>query len=218
MWIEKNGPLILLISTYLIHADVVEIQPFTFPNNINEGQRVQTTCGVTKGKGDLNFFWKKDGQPIESNTVWTIYSLPAASMFMINNATVENTGNYTCIVRSTSSEDDFTATLIVRGPPKWLKEPADLAVAAGDNATLECRAYGNPDTSFTWKRSRDEKKTWHEIEDPYVKMDSKGTLAFYNIRVNDAGHYSCEVKNGLGTLHKTITLKVKGKYTFFFII
>ncbi|XP_067138822.1 cell adhesion molecule Dscam1-like isoform X1 [Centruroides vittatus] len=208
MRIEKRS-LILLLSAYLVHADVVEIQPFSFPKNIDEGQRVQTTCAIRKGKGDLSFSWKKDGQPIESNTMWTIYSHEMASMFMINNASVESTGNYTCMVRSASSEDAYTAALIVTGPPKWLKEPTDLAVAAGDNATLECQAYGNPDTSFTWKRSRDDKKTWQDIEDGHMKIETKGTLTFYNIRVTDAGYYNCEVTNGLGTLQKTIVLKVK---------
>lgn len=38
-------------------------------------------------------------------------------------------------------------------PPRWRLEPNDVAVAAGQDVTLQCQADGYPKPTITWKKA-----------------------------------------------------------------
>lgn len=44
-------------------------------------------------------------------------------------------------------------------PPRWRLEPNDVAVAAGQDVTLQCQADGYPKPTITWKKAVGKKKT-----------------------------------------------------------
>lgn len=38
-------------------------------------------------------------------------------------------------------------------PPRWRLEPNDVAIAAGQDVTLQCQADGYPKPIITWKKA-----------------------------------------------------------------
>jgi immunoglobulin I-set domain len=41
--------------------------------------------------------------------------------------------------------------LISTASPQWIKKPSSIKIGVGHNATLECKAKGNPTPRITWK-------------------------------------------------------------------
>jgi immunoglobulin I-set domain protein/PKD domain-containing protein len=57
----------------------------------------------------------------------------------------------------------FEVLGLVEGAPKVTKEPVDRAVAAGETATFEAAASGEPQPSVQWEESTDVGKSWHAM-------------------------------------------------------
>lgn len=51
------------------------------------------------------------------------------------------------------SQHIITITHYLTVPPRWRLEPNDMAVAAGQDVTLQCQADGYPKPSITWKKA-----------------------------------------------------------------
>lgn len=45
------------------------------------------------------------------------------------------------------------AFIFYKVPPRWRLEPNDVAVAAGQDVTLQCQADGYPKPIITWKKA-----------------------------------------------------------------
>lgn len=76
------------------------------------GTRASTLCSTTDGSG-LKFQWLKDGKNIETSSHIQIRSYSDSSMILIQPLKESDSGNYTCIVKSDTITDRFTAPLVV---------------------------------------------------------------------------------------------------------
>ncbi|XP_022236176.1 Down syndrome cell adhesion molecule-like protein 1 homolog isoform X10 [Limulus polyphemus] len=127
-----------------------KIQPFSFPESVEEGEHIQVTCGLkTANKADT-FKWLKDKLPITSGEEWTILNHGKLSVLILNGATTESSGNYTCIAQNYFGMDMLSAQLNVKGRPKWKEQPEDVVVGVGNSVSITCSAYGYPIPNIEW--------------------------------------------------------------------
>ncbi|XP_022236150.1 Down syndrome cell adhesion molecule homolog isoform X3 [Limulus polyphemus] len=187
----------------------VKIRPFILPKFVEEGKKVQITCGLEDGDGDVEFMWLKDGIPIVSEARWTIITHVAFSVLMVDNVKVSSSGNFTCVVRNAVGKDSHTVVLSVQGPPTWKEKPADVEIVVGESVIIPCSAYGSPAPSVVWTKGS-EGSSGASVENSQELVVKDGSLRLENVQRNDGDYYTCTLKNGIGSpLEKTIKINIK---------
>ncbi|GBM75398.1 Hemicentin-1 [Araneus ventricosus] len=101
-------------SANLRVIDNWKIQPFVFPPSLTVGTRASTVCSTSTGSG-LQFQWLRNGQRLEQSSNIQIRSYTDSSMILIESLSEDDSGNYTCVVKSDQKADSFTAILVVLG-------------------------------------------------------------------------------------------------------
>ncbi|XP_042237775.1 Down syndrome cell adhesion molecule-like protein Dscam2 isoform X15 [Homarus americanus] len=118
-----------------------------------------------------------------------------------------HSGNYKCVAANLVGSAEFSDTLIVRVPPRWIVEPTDKAFALGSDARLECKADGFPRPSLGWKKAAGRTPGDYRdlsVNNPNVKVTDDGTLQIGNIQKSHEGYYLCEANNGIGAGLSTV--------------
>ncbi|XP_022257107.1 Down syndrome cell adhesion molecule homolog [Limulus polyphemus] len=206
---KKNSGGALYSNTAAIRVSV-RIQPFTFPQKVEEGEQVQITCGVKAGDDPIEFVWFKDSTPLETKDFWTIHNLSRVSLLIINNVKVTISGNYTCLARNRFGEESYTSELQVKGPPQWKSKPKDQIANLGEKVVFICNAYGYPKPTVQWwKVSGIDTKLPISSLDQRLK-DNEGLLVISKVTEADGGVFKCEASNEIGDLSAIVNLKVKG--------
>ncbi|CAG9123879.1 unnamed protein product [Plutella xylostella] len=198
----------------LVQPKILPIQPMT--NLLREGMRAAISCQILEGDLPIAFRWEKNGQavissPYAPNGIITRRMDEYSASLVIENITSLHSGNYTCIASNVAGSERFTVPLTVNVPPRWRSEPADVAVAAGLDVTLQCQAEGYPKPTITWKKAVG--NTPGEYKDFMFEGSSRvldnGSLVFERVAKDSEGHYLCEARNDIGAgLSKLIFLKV----------
>ncbi|GFY63249.1 titin [Trichonephila inaurata madagascariensis] len=114
MW--KICGLLLLLSVFYETKAALEVQPFSFPQGITEGERVIVACTTKSGAksgGQLSFKWLKNGKDLSPNS--QVKTFVDFSTIVIDPVSEEDSGNYTCLVSNNGMQDSFTAQLTVMG-------------------------------------------------------------------------------------------------------
>lgn len=183
-----------------------------FLRSVSAGDNVQTMCAVQSGD-DVDFSWRKDGQPLPANGHRVaIHSLPTTSILLVKNATVFDTGNYTCVGRNALGQDSVTAQLSVQGRPHWLKEPAkEVVVALGDVATLRCDVVSFPAARVTWFRITGDAMDEEPPGPRWMQSSGESSIELNGVSRADVGTYRCRADNGLGHVSADVQLVVRGE-------
>ncbi|XP_035221095.1 Down syndrome cell adhesion molecule homolog isoform X11 [Stegodyphus dumicola] len=186
-----------------------KIQPFIFPPSLTVGTRASTLCSTTAGKG-LQFQWLRNGQRLDKSSNIQIRSYIDSSVILIEPLTEDDSGNYTCVVKSDSHTDSFTATLVVLIPPSWIQRPVDQDVLAGNSVIIPCHASGKPEPNIHWSVSNQEDASYFVIiNNESLNVLSNGSLYIPSVTKNYQGIYKCNVSNGVGIhLEATMALRV----------
>ncbi|XP_068899429.1 cell adhesion molecule Dscam1 isoform X24 [Tenebrio molitor] len=195
------------------------IAPFSFGDSpVHSGQTAQVTCLVSEGDLPLNITWSFQGGVIDlhSGVVTTNIGKKASSL-LIDSVSEVQSGNYTCTAQNRAGSSDYTASLDVYVPPRWILEPTDKAFAQGSDAAVECKADGFPKPVVTWKRatgvSPGDYKDF-KPNNPDIKVED-GTLTINNIQKTNEGYYLCEAVNGIGSgLSAVIQISVQAPPQF----
>ncbi|XP_026321143.1 Down syndrome cell adhesion molecule-like protein Dscam2 isoform X3 [Hyposmocoma kahamanoa] len=204
----------------LVQPKILPIQPLT--NLLREGMRAAISCQILEGDLPIAFRWEKNGQPVTSspyapNGIITRRMDEYSASLVIEHITSLHSGNYTCIASNVAGSERFTVPLTVNVPPRWRLEPNDVAVAAGQDVTLQCQADGYPKPIITWKKAVG--NTPGEYKDFIFEGSSRvlenGSLIFQRVAKDGEGHYLCEARNDIGAgLSKLIFLKVNAPARF----
>ncbi|XP_023225169.1 Down syndrome cell adhesion molecule-like protein Dscam2 [Centruroides sculpturatus] len=143
---------ILAIEFFIvILGEPPKLQPFTFPETVTFGDRVNVICGIKSGMKPLNYKWLKNGKMLLSTDNLTIDMQTDYSVLTIVPSSRNDAGNYTCLVENKFGKDSFTAQLFLKAPPVWIKYPKDLKIVQGSCIEVECRAEGLPQPEIIWK-------------------------------------------------------------------
>lgn len=74
-----------------------------------------------------------------------------SAILVVEHISSEHSGNYTCIASNVAGTERFTVPVTVNVPPKWIVQPKDSSVQAGENIMLHCQADGYPKPAVTWR-------------------------------------------------------------------
>ncbi|KAL0901060.1 hypothetical protein ABMA27_006383 [Loxostege sticticalis] len=196
----------------LVVSNPPEIEPFSFSANLQEGKRAQVSCSVTSGDMPVHFTWLKDNAPIPSTLQVEERGADFFSNLVFKEVSAHHSGLYTCVASNSAAKVNYTAELVVKVSPKWVMEPKDEAVLAGESLALHCQTTGSPTPQVTWMKQRGASSSDFI---PLVNLGGRfqflanGTLWIESALPYDEGHYMCKSENGVGSaLTKTITVAV----------
>ncbi|XP_064450026.1 leucine-rich repeats and immunoglobulin-like domains protein 1 isoform X4 [Mirounga angustirostris] len=194
-------------STYSHKARlVVNVLPsFTkIPHDIaiRTGTTARLECAAS-GHPNPQIAWQKDGgTDFPAARERRMHVMPDDDVFFITNVKIEDMGVYSCTAQNSAGTVSANATLTVFGPSaRTLKTPSlvvpleDRVVSMGETVALQCKATGNPTPRITWlKGGRPLSLTERHHFTPGNQL-----LIVQNVVVEDAGQYTCEISNTLGT-------------------
>ncbi|CAG9581989.1 unnamed protein product, partial [Danaus chrysippus] len=196
----------------LIVSNPPEIEPFSFSANLQEGKRAQVSCSVASGDMPVRFAWLKDDLPIPADLQVEERGADFFSNLVFKEVSARHSGLYTCVASNSAAKVNYTAELVVKVSPKWLREPMDAAVLAGEQLALHCHTTGSPTPHTTWLKQRAGSASDFV---PIVNLGgrfqflSNGTLWIEAALPYDEGYYMCKAENGVGTpLSKTIFVAI----------
>ncbi|KAG8173633.1 hypothetical protein JTE90_000474, partial [Oedothorax gibbosus] len=177
--------------------DLPKVQKISFPDQVVTGQRTSAHCTAISGTPPMEFKWLKNGVIINANQQFSIRSSADYSILFIESVDLSTSANYTCELTNPYGSDRNTAVLEVKEFPKWIKEPKDTYVSAGDNITMECSASGFPPPDVTWMTNSPYGANKAEEVSSQQKTNGKSVLTKKHVNVEDAGFYFCIADNGI---------------------
>ncbi|CAB3251142.1 unnamed protein product [Arctia plantaginis] len=173
------------------------------PRSVKVGERVKLSCEAS-GVPPPVTVWTKHGRPV----VFTDkLSVTNDSELVIEAASVNDSGTYTCRVTSSIGSIQRNFTLSVLDPPKLLEpmktndEPRK--VKPGERVKLSCEASGTPPLFTVWTKGGQ----------PIVFTDNlyltnSSELVIDAVSPSNAGTYTCNVISYVGSTHRNFTLEV----------
>ncbi|KAH6928386.1 hypothetical protein HPB50_015411 [Hyalomma asiaticum] len=151
----------------------------------------------------VTFTWSKNGARLRETDGLSIQETKLVSLLVIQRTETSSRGNYTCRASNVVGADEHTAELIVEAPPVWRSEPQGVSAVSGSNVSVHCTASGSPPPKITWTRTKDGGST--------ILPTENGQLFIHNVRVSEAGTYSCKAENGVGSaIEKSIRVTISG--------
>ncbi|KAK3760237.1 hypothetical protein RRG08_052186 [Elysia crispata] len=200
-----------------MHVAVVEpprIDTFQFGKR-KQGDRIMVICAIVSGDLPITIQWEKDGRAIPKDMGVIIQQLGEYSILSINNVSPMHDGNYTCYVRNAAATVNYTDSLQIEVPPRWVVEPQDSYVILHQSVRLDCQADGTPAPEVIWKKAEGSTPgnyTKLEFDHPDVnhrRLLPNGTLILTHAREEDHGYYLCHASNGVGfDISKIVMLTV----------
>uniref|UniRef100_A0A3Q3EDK3 Roundabout, axon guidance receptor, homolog 1 (Drosophila) n=1 Tax=Labrus bergylta TaxID=56723 RepID=A0A3Q3EDK3_9LABR len=169
---------------------------------VSKGEPATLNCKA-EGRPTPTVEWYKDGERVETdrdNPRSQRMLLPSGSLFFLRivhgRRSKPDEGSYVCVARNYLGEAvSHNASLevaILRDD--FRQNPADVIVAAGEPAVLECQPpRGHPEPTISWK------KDGVNIDDRDERVTIRGgKLMITNARKSDAGKYVCVGTNMVG--------------------
>ncbi|RWS31327.1 cell adhesion molecule-like protein [Leptotrombidium deliense] len=208
-------------NTYVKVIVGPRIDQFFFAKGLEEGMRSVAVCAVLSGDPPIRISWLKDGHNLDKDFGASIEMINSfTSTISFHSLSPQHSGNYTCLATNAASKDNFTAELVVKVPPFWVKEPTDTEVLIGQRLVLDCQANGFPEPQIRWKRMEDNNAGRSSpfktiISNPHMHILENGSLLINQIVNGDEGQFMCQASNGVNpSLSKVITLKVNSPPRF----
>ncbi|XP_047195534.1 roundabout homolog 1 isoform X6 [Hippoglossus stenolepis] len=169
---------------------------------VSKGEPATLNCKA-EGRPTPTVEWYKDGERVETdrdNPRSQRMLLPSGSLFFLRivhgRRSKPDEGSYVCVARNYLGEAvSHNASLevaILRDD--FRQNPADVIVAAGEPAVLECMPpRGHPEPTISWKKDA------VNIDDRDERITIRGgKLMITNARKSDAGKYVCVGTNMVG--------------------
>ncbi|XP_073994425.1 cell adhesion molecule Dscam2-like isoform X3 [Rhodnius prolixus] len=204
-------------ASQVLHMSVIvppRIAPFVLQGDLLVGERVRVQCFVTKGDLPLELGWYKDTVPLvsgASDVVVRRYDQYTSSL-SIDSLTSQHAGNYTCVATNAAATAQYTATLLVNVPPKWISEPKDVNVTKDGVAIFECKADGFPTPQTTWRKIIGHNPNEYQdlsVGQNGISVFPNGTMMIKPTLSEHEGQYLCEASNGIGAgISSTVSLNV----------
>ncbi|XP_027421385.1 hemicentin-1 isoform X2 [Bos indicus x Bos taurus] len=171
---------------------------------VTRGKSVSLECEV-EGVPQPAVTWMKDGRPLTKGRGMEI--MDEGRMVQLKNVHVSDTGRYVCVAMNIAGMTDRKYDLSVHTPPSIIgnhRTPENISVVEKSSVSLNCEASGIPLPSITWL-----KDGWPVNLSSSLRILSGGRiLRLMQTRTEDAGQYTCIVRNAAGEERKIFRLSV----------
>lgn len=162
---------------------------------IRTGTTARLECAAT-GHPHPQIAWQKDGgTDFPAARERRMHVMPDDDVFFITDVKIDDMGVYSCTAQNSAGSISANATLTVLETPSLAVPLEDRVVTVGETVALQCKATGSPTPRITWlKGGRPLSLTERHHFTPGNQL-----LVVQNVIVEDAGRYTCEMSNALGT-------------------
>ncbi|XP_043342030.1 hemicentin-1 isoform X3 [Cervus canadensis] len=171
---------------------------------VTRGKSISLECEV-EGIPQPTVSWMKDGRPLTKGRGMEI--MDEGRVVQLKNVHVSDTGRYVCVAVNIAGMTDRKYDLSVHTPPSIIgnhRTPENISVVEKSSVSLNCEASGIPLPSITWL-----KDGWPINLSSSLRILSGGRiLRLIQIRTEDAGQYTCVVRNAAGEERKIFRLSV----------
>ncbi|KAI4532275.1 hypothetical protein MG293_017540 [Ovis ammon polii] len=162
---------------------------------IRTGTTARLECAAT-GHPNPQIAWQKDGgTDFPAARERRMHVMPDDDVFFITDVKIDDMGVYSCTAQNSAGSVSANATLTVLETPSLAVPLEDRVVSVGETVALQCKAAGSPPPRITWlKGDRPLSLTERHHFTPGNQL-----LVVQNVVLEDAGRYTCEMSNALGT-------------------
>ncbi|XP_012587726.1 PREDICTED: leucine-rich repeats and immunoglobulin-like domains protein 3 [Condylura cristata] len=149
--------------------------------------------------------WQKDGgTDFPAARERRMHVMPEDDVFFIVDVKIEDIGVYSCTAQNSAGSISANATLTVLETPSFLRPLLDRTVTKGETAVLQCIAGGSPPPRLDW--TKDDSPLL--LTERHFFAAGNQLLIIVDSDVSDAGRYTCQMSNALGTERGHVRLNV----------
>ncbi|KAM4569438.1 leucine-rich repeats and immunoglobulin-like domains protein 3 [Odontesthes bonariensis] len=172
--------------------------------SIRAGATARLECAAV-GHPSPQIAWQKDGgTDFPAARERRMHVMPEDDVFFIVEVKTEDIGVYSCTAQNTAGAISANATLTVLETPFFLRGLVDRTVAKGETAVLQCIAGGSPPPRLNW--TKDDSPL--VVTERHFFAAANQLLIIVDAAEADAGKYTCEMSNALGTERGNVRLAV----------
>ncbi|XP_011356804.1 leucine-rich repeats and immunoglobulin-like domains protein 1 [Pteropus vampyrus] len=162
---------------------------------IRTGTMARLECAAT-GHPNPQIAWQKDGgTDFPAARERRMHVMPDDDVFFITDVKIDDMGVYSCTAQNSAGSISANATLTVLETPSLAVPLEDRVVSVGETVALQCKATGSPPPRITWLKGD------HPLSltERHHFTPGNQLLVVQNVVAEDAGQYTCEMSNALGT-------------------
>ncbi|XP_077299292.1 leucine-rich repeats and immunoglobulin-like domains protein lambik [Arctopsyche grandis] len=212
----RGKDLLSLNSESLTCNDSLKPRIFEHPKTkmVIKGETGRLHCKATSSSSShIDFLWRRNDTNISNpnvkeSTETVDDMMRVSSELILNNVSNSDAGRYQCIVSNiygTTYSNKSHVTVVIF--PKFIKNPANITVNAGDTAKLECSANGDPRPEVGWQKDGGNDFPAARERRMHV-MPADYAFFIVHSKVSDMGVYSCTAQSIAGTIISNATLTV----------
>ncbi|KAK3779087.1 hypothetical protein RRG08_011112 [Elysia crispata] len=178
--------------------DIQDKFPQFFPTEPMVGERVEMEC-LAYGRLPLRYSWKREDGPLNPQAQLADHN----RRLIIPIARLEDTGTYTCIVKSSTNTAEKTAYLSLKARPSFPYPLRNQHLDKGSDFEWRCNAIGIPLPTYTWF------KNGEKLQDDAAKgITVRGSiLTIKDVGTEHEGMYQCEARNTNGMARSSAQLR-----------
>uniref|UniRef100_A0A7N5KTI0 Hemicentin 2 n=1 Tax=Ailuropoda melanoleuca TaxID=9646 RepID=A0A7N5KTI0_AILME len=169
------------------------------PNiTVSLGETAVLSCQVLSDV-PYNLTWIRDWRVLSAST-GRVTQLADLSL-EVSDIIPSDGGRYQCMASNANGVTRASMWLLVREAPQVSIHTRSQHFSQGMEVSVSCSASGYPTPHISWSREG------HALrEDSRIRVDAQGTLIIQGVAPEDAGNYSCQAANEVGTDEETVTL------------
>ncbi|XP_036353349.2 leucine-rich repeats and immunoglobulin-like domains protein 1 [Ochotona princeps] len=162
---------------------------------IRTGTMARLECAAT-GHPNPQIAWQKDGgTDFPAARERRMHVMPDDDVFFITDVKIDDMGVYSCTAQNLAGSISANATLTVLETPSLAVPLEDRVVSVGETVAFQCKATGSPPPRITWLKG-DQPLS---LTERHHFTPGNQLLVVQNVVAEDAGRYTCEMSNALGT-------------------
>jgi hypothetical protein len=181
---------------------------------VTEGQDTTLTCKV-KGKPQPTVEWFKDDKPVETDKRVKVDYDGEASTLTIKDTTVDDEGDYKCVVTNELGSTSTVAEVLVNekaGEPTIKTKLENIETEVGKEVKFTVEVEGSPAPEVDWYKG--DKAI--EDKDRFMIVDDEAEKGVFSLLIDevkpeDSGVYSVVAFNEAGEVKAEATLNVLDK-------
>uniref|UniRef100_A0A8C0MUA0 Hemicentin 2 n=1 Tax=Canis lupus familiaris TaxID=9615 RepID=A0A8C0MUA0_CANLF len=169
------------------------------PNiTVSPGETAILSCQVLSAV-PYNLTWIRDWRVLAAST-GRVTQLADLSL-EVSRITPSDGGRYQCMASNANGVTRASIWLLVQEAPQVSIHTQSQHFSQGMEVRVSCSASGYPTPHISWNHEG------HALqEDSRIHVDAQGTLIIQGVAPEDAGNYSCQAVNEVGTDEETVTL------------